>query len=117
MQSATVFAVNQDATLQEKYKSALAQFPGALPYEVEEQKTNQGYTDHLKEEATSWAGLGDRANYKQSQCDEDRIAITYELPDPLTPKQEARLAKSTTVLRGFSVVGWACQSLSANKLD
>jgi hypothetical protein len=117
MQFATLFALNQDATLQEKYKSALAQFPAALPYEVEEQKTDQGYTDHLKEEATSWAGLGDRANYKQSQYDEERIAITYERPDRLTPKQEARLAKSATVLRGFSVVGWASQSLSANKLD
>jgi len=94
MQFATLFALNQDATLQAKFKNALAQFPAALPYEVEEQKTDQGYTDHLKEEATGWAGHGDCANYKQSQFDEERIAITYERPDPLTPKQEARLARA-----------------------
>ena len=117
MQFATLFALNQDAALQAKFKNALAQFPAALPYEVEEQKTDQGYTDHLKEEATGWAGLGDCANYKQSQFDEERIAITYERPDPLTPKQEARLAKSTTVLQWFNIVAWASQSISANKIE
>jgi hypothetical protein len=117
IQLATLFALHHDAALQAKFKNALAQFPTALPYELEEQKTDQSYTDHLKEEAAGWAGFGDRANYKQSQYDEERIAITYERPDPLTPRQEAKLAKSTTVLQGFNIVAWASQSISANKID
>ena len=107
--------MNKDATLREKFKNALAQFPDDLPYEVEEQKTDQGYTDHLMDEAAGWVGLGDRANYKQSQYDQDRIAVTYDRPNPLTPNQEARLQKSTTVLQGFSIVGWASQSLSSSR--
>ena len=31
---ATLFALNKDATLREKFKNALAQFPDDLPYEV-----------------------------------------------------------------------------------
>ena len=78
IQFATLFALNKDATLREKFKNALAQFPDDLPYEVEEQKTDQGYTDHLMDEAAGWVGLGDRANYKQSQYDQDPIAVTYD---------------------------------------
>jgi hypothetical protein len=80
--------LNKDATLREKFKNALAQFPDDLPYEVEEQKTDQGYTDHLMDEAAGWVGLGDRANYKQSQYDQDPIAVTYDRPNPLTPTRK-----------------------------
>jgi hypothetical protein len=117
IQLAMFFALNKDATLRVKFKDALAQFPNDLPYENEEDKADQSCTDHLKEEAESWAGLGDRANYKQSAYDEDRVAIMYDRPNPLTPAQEKRLERSTKSLQGFSVVGWANQSLSKNKLD
>jgi hypothetical protein len=117
IQLAMFFALNKDATLRDKFKDALAQFPNDLPYENEEEKADQSCTDHLKEGAESWAGLGDRANYKRSAYDEDRVAIMYDRPNPLTPAQEKRLAKSTKSLQGFSVVGWANQSLSKNKLE
>ncbi len=116
-QLAMFFALNEDDALRKKFKEALAQFPNDLPYENEEDKTNQSCINHLKEDADGWAGLGDQANYKQSAYGEDRVAITYDRPNPLTPAQEKRLEKSTKVLQGFNVAGWAGQSLNNNKLE
>ena len=113
-QLAMLFALNKDSALSEKFRVALAQFPDDLPYEVEEQKSDAGFTAHLREDAERWAGLGDRKNYKQIQHDETRVAITYESPTPLTEIQQERLKESTTSLQGFNIVGWAIKSLEAN---
>lgn len=117
IQLAMFFALNGDEALRNKFKDVLAQFPNDLPYENEEDKTDQGCTDYLKEDAEGWAGLGDQANYKERQYGENRLAITYDRPNPLTPAQEKRLEKSTKVLQGFSIAGWAGQSLNTNKLE
>ena len=115
-QLAMLFALSENSTLSEKFKAALARFPDDLPYEFEEQKSNSGFTAHLKEEAERWAGLGDRKNYKQTQHDETRVAITYEPPKPLTENQQKRLKESTTSLQALNIVGWATKSLEANKI-
>lgn len=70
----------------------------------------------MKEEAERWAGLGDRKNYKQSQHDETRVAITYEPPKPLTENEQKRLKESTTSLQGFNIVGLAIKPFGANKI-
>ena len=111
-----LFALSENSALREKFKAALARFPDDLPYEFEEQKSNAGFTAHLKEEAERWAGLGDRKNYKQTQHDETHVAITYESPKPLTENEQKRLKESTTSLQGFNIVGWAIKSLEANKI-
>jgi hypothetical protein len=113
---AIVFALNEDDALREKFKAALARFPDDLPFEFEEQKTNDGFTAHLKESAERWAGLGDRQNYKQSKYDEKHIAITYESPTPQTERDERRLKEATTSIKGFNIVGWAIKSLSDNAI-
>jgi hypothetical protein len=87
-----------------------------LPYELEGQKASNEYTAHVKENAERWAGLGDAKNYKRTQYDEQRIAITYEPPKPLTDDEKKRLAESTTSLTGFNIVGWAMKSLEINKV-
>ncbi|MGX9443834.1 NACHT domain-containing protein [Nitrobacteraceae bacterium UC4446_H13] len=113
---AMFFALNEDHTLSEKFKAALARFPDDLPYELEEQKTSGQFSAHWKEEAERWVGLGDRENYKQTQYDERHVAISYAPPKPLTDNDQKRLKESTTSLKGFSIVGWAVKSLEANKI-
>lgn len=115
-QLAMLFALNEDDALSEKFKMALARFPDDLPYELEEQKSADGYTAHLKEEAERWAGLGDRKNYKQTPHDETRVMIAYESPTPPTDNEQKRLEESTAWLQGFNIVGWATKSLAANKI-
>lgn len=115
-QLAMLFALSDDDFLREKFKAALARFSDDLPYELEEQKSSKDYTAHLKEEAERLAGLGDRKNYKEAQHDETHVAITYELPKPLTDTEQQRLKESTTSLKGFSIVGWAMSSLNSNKV-
>jgi hypothetical protein len=113
---ALLFALNEDETLSEKFKAALAQFPDDLPYELEEQRKNDGLSAQWKEDAKRWAGLGDRNNYKQSKYDEKHIAITYDSPTPQTERDEKRLKEATTSLKGFNIVGWAIDSLRANAI-
>ncbi|MBR0828529.1 ATP-binding protein [Bradyrhizobium manausense] len=113
---AMFFALNKDDALRENFKTALARFPDDLPYELEEQKANDAFVAHSREEAERWAGLGDRANYKQTQYDEKHVAISYESPKPLTESDEQRLAESATSLKGFNIVGWAVKSFKANAI-
>jgi hypothetical protein len=115
-QLATLFALNHDDALRERFKAALARFSNELPFELEEQKSSSDYTAHLMEEAERLAGLGDQKNYKQAPHDEKHVAITYESPKPLTETEQKRLDESTTSLRGFSIVGWATQTLDANTI-
>lgn len=70
----------------------------------------------MREEAERWAGLGDRRNYRQIQHDETHVAVAYQPPKPLTENEQKRLEESTASLRGFNIVGWAIESLEANKI-
>ena len=45
---AMFFALNEDNALSEKFEAALAQFPDNLPYELEEQKANDGFATRLE---------------------------------------------------------------------
>jgi hypothetical protein len=115
-QLAMLLALSENNALSEKFKAALARFPDDLPYEYEEQKSHDRFTVHLKEDAERWAGLGDRENYKQTQHDETRVAITYEPPKPLTEDEKKRLEECTTSLQGGNIVGWAIKSLADNRI-
>jgi hypothetical protein len=114
-QLAMVFALDENETLREHFKTALKGFPADLPYELEEHRSNPEATAHLKEDAEHWAGLGDSKNYQPSRMADDAVMITYERPTPLTPEQEQRLAEATTYLREQNALGWATKSLSENK--
>jgi hypothetical protein len=115
-QLALLFALNENSALSERFSNALARFPDDLPYEYEEQKTDNSSIAHLKEQAERWAGLGDRKNYKQTRYDETHVAITYESPKPLTDNEQKRLTESTTSLQRLNIVNWANKSLEANKI-
>jgi hypothetical protein len=114
---AMLFALNEDHSLSEKFKAALAKFPDELPYELEEEKSDDAFKASSKEEAERWSGLGDRNNYRQFQYDEKQVAIQYEPPKPLTESEKRRLTQSTTSLTGFNIVGWAVRSLQANAIS
>lgn len=110
------FALNKDNALSESFRDALARFPHNLPYDLEEQKTNDRLAARWKEDAERWAGLGDRKNYKQSQYDEKYVAISYESPTPLTDSGQARLDESTATLKSYNTVGWVVKSFEGNAL-
>jgi hypothetical protein len=110
------FALSPDGALREKFKAALAHFPDDLPYELEERKTSDQYTAHVKQDAERWSGLGDASNYRRAQYDETHVAIMYEPPKPLTEDEKKRVAESAESLKGFNIVGWAMKSLEANKI-
>jgi hypothetical protein len=110
------FALSREDALRERFKEALALFPKDLPYELEEQRSNASENAAFKEDAERWAGLGDAKNYRKQQMGTDEIAISYKPPNPLTPEREKRFANNTTSLQELTVIGWASQSLQANKI-
>lgn len=115
-QLAMLFALNSNVALRDAFKAALARFPKDVPYELDEQKSSDKYTAHLRQEAERLAGLGDASNYKETSYDDKQVAIVYESPKPLTDDEKKRLDESTSSLRGFNVVGWAIKSLDANQI-
>ncbi|MCS4251015.1 NACHT domain-containing NTPase [Pseudomonas sp. BIGb0164] len=116
-QLAMCFALSSDTQLSTRFKEALALFQEHLPYEFEEQMTNEECTIDFLETAKRRAGFGDANNYKQTPYGETQIAIAYEAPEPLSQTEQERLEASTVILRGMSVVAWASKSLEANQID
>jgi hypothetical protein len=114
-QLAMLFAFSENETLRERFKEALEAFPANLPYEFEEHRSDPGATEHLREDAERWAGLGDWKNYQASAGTDGGVTLTYQPPRPLTPEQEQRLTQTTTYLREQNALGWAAKSLSEIK--
>jgi hypothetical protein len=110
------FALSTNDHLRTRFKNALACFPNDLPYEFEEQRSNEGYKTHLQEDADRWAGLGDIRNYRRHETKEKDVLISYQPPVPMTPAQKKILQRSTTSLQEHSVIAWATKSLQANAL-
>ena len=54
-QLSVLFALSNDGALRERFEAALGRFPDELAYEFEEQKSDDSFTAHLKEEAERWA--------------------------------------------------------------
>lgn len=115
-QLAMLFALNDNAVLRDAFKAALARFPEDLPYELDEQKSNEECTAHLRQEAERLAGLGDASNYKETRYNDEQVAIVYEPPKPLTDTEQKRLDESTSSLRNLNVVGWAIKSFDSNQI-
>ena len=110
------FALTNNDGLREQFKEALARFPNNLPYDIEELRDHPAASASLKENAELWAGFGDPKNYRKHATDANKVLISYESPNPLTPTQEERLATINTSHQEYSVIAWATQSLQKNRL-
>ncbi|MBQ0832937.1 ATP-binding protein [Marinobacter sp.] len=114
-QLAMMFALSHDEPLRKRFESALVEFPDALPFEFEEQRSSERVITELSERATAWAGLGDRTNYRQSSAEGDGVQISYQSPVSLTQEQEQRLNDTTAYLQEQQALAWAMKSLSENQ--
>lgn len=81
----------QSLRLSAQFEQALVNFTADLPYEFEEAKLDAAFTRHLSTEATRWAALGSKENYKQEPHGPGQFTVTYEAPHPLTESEERRL--------------------------
>ncbi|MDU8357644.1 AAA family ATPase [Pseudomonas syringae group sp. J309-1] len=114
-QLAMRFALSNDDQLSSRFKAALELFQENLPYQFEEQQTNEACRADLLTAAKRWSGLGDAQNYKHTPHSETVVAVTYQPPEPLLSKAEQqKLEESSAMLRDMSVVSWATKSLEAN---
>lgn len=105
------FALSPNDELRQRFKEALARFPDELPYEFEEVRSNAKLTASLKENAETWAGLGNIENYRGQRTNEGQVLVSYEPPTPMTPEQTEKLEANTTFLRQMADLTWAMKSL------
>ena len=111
------FALGPDENLRLRLREALAHFPGDLPYEIEETRSDRAFTASLKEEAKRHAGLGDIANYRTHTIEDEQTFISYQSPVPATPEQTQQIAAHATYFQEMAVLGWAEKSLTDNTLS
>ena len=110
------FALNKDKNIREAFKSALAQFPNNLPFEIEEQKYNERFIAETKERAEQWSGLGNVENYKSAPHGKNQTMIFYDAPKSLTHQAQKKLEGNNAFLERMGIIHLADESLKDDNL-
>ena len=105
------FAVNVDDALTERFKQALADFATALPYELEEQRSNRAAKVALTKQAEEYAALAIVENYQGYRTPDQQIMVAYQ--PPLSPETIERGEAAGVYLQQNSILSWAMKSLRA----
>jgi hypothetical protein len=114
-QLAIQFAVNGGEALTERFKQALASFVTALPYELDEQRSNSAAEAKLTRQAEEYAALAVVENYQGYRTPDNQIMVTYQ--PPLSPETIRRGEAAGVYLKQSSVLAWAMKSLRAFAID
>ena len=113
---ATFFALSADEGIREAFKSALARFTDNLPFEREEQKSNNQAIADLKETAEQWSEIGDAKNYKQAAYGENHIVTFYDAPKPLTDNAQKKLEANNAHMKRVGNIFLADESLKISDI-
>ena len=105
------FMVNGDEALRERLKQALADFATALPYELEEQRSDPAAKEALTKQAEEYAALAVDQNYRGYRMPDEQIMVAYE--PPLLPETIQRGEEASVYLQQSSILAWAMKSLRA----
>ena len=114
-----LFALSNNDDERMRFREALQRFPAELPYEYEEQKTNDGTTADFAERASAWAKFWNLDNYAIERVPDQPalVALSYRDPEPPTPEVEKRQKESADNLRDFGVVAWAMKSFQHGEIQ
>ena len=110
-QLAMQFAVNGDDALTERFKQALADFVPALPYELEEQRSNPAVKVALTKQAEEYKALAIVENYQGYRTPDKQIMVAYQ--PPLSPETIQRGEAAAVYLHQNNILAWAMKSLRA----
>jgi hypothetical protein len=108
------FAVIGDEALTERFKQALADFVTALPYELEEQRSNPAAKVEFTKQAEEYAALAIVENYQGYRTPDKQIMVAYQ--PPLSPETIQRGEAAGVYLQQNSILAWAMKSLHASAL-
>ncbi|QTB99413.1 ATP-binding protein [Alcaligenes sp. SORT26] len=114
-QLAMQFAINGNAEITERFKQALASFVTALPYQLEEQRSNPASTATLTKQAEEYAALAVVDNYQGYRTPDNRTMIAYH--PPLSQEAITRGEAAGVYLQQNGVLTWAVKSLRAFAID
>ncbi len=107
------FALTSPQDLRAKFKAGLEAFPSNLPFNYEEERTDEAHSARLLETAKIWAKEGDTSNYAIEDAPDQpgMVVISYQNPEPVPEELEHRRKASARSLGDYNVVGWVNTSL------
>ena len=108
------FAVNGDDPLTERFKRALADFVNALPFELEEQRSDPAVKVALTEQAEEYAALAVVENYQGYRTPDKQTMVVYQ--PSISPETIQRGEAANVYLQQNSNLVWAMKSLRASAL-
>lgn len=114
-QLAMQFAVNGGEAFTERFKQELSSFVTALPYELEEQRSNPAVKATLTEQAEKYAALATVENYQGYRTSDNKIMVAYQ--PPLSPETIRRSEEAGVYLIQSGVLAWAMKSLRTIAID
>lgn len=109
------FAVNGGELFSKRFNQALATFVTALPYELDEQRSNPAVKAALIKQAEEYAALADSGNYQGYRTPDNQIMVAYQ---PTRSADAIRRSEAAGMyLEQTSVLAWAMKSLRAFAID
>ena len=106
---AMVFVLSADDALREAACSAITGFPNDLPYEVEEQRNDPGYTvAEAHRTAEIWAEIAKPENYRVYRTQQDDgLIIKMESPNANDPDVVAVVERQQRHANHWTLLSWA----------
>ena len=107
------FVLSHVEDLRARLKASLETFPQNLPFNYEEERSNETYVASLLETAKIRGKEGDAVNYKiEAAPDQPEMAVvSFEDPEPVPEALERKRQASANALGEFNVVSWINASL------
>ena len=97
--------------------AAIQDFPGDLPFDYAEQRTNPGVRSDLARTAEIWAEFGKRENYRaELSPDESQVVISHENPKATGEDIQAIQARHSEMGRYLTLLNWAYSYFDDGKL-
>lgn len=97
--------------------AAIQDFPGDLPFDYAEQRTNTGARSDLARTAEIWAEIGKPENYRaEVSLDESQIVISHENPKATGEDIQAIQAHHSEMGRNLTLLNWAHSYFDDGKL-
>lgn len=107
-----------DATFRERTKAAVLAFVDALPYQIEEHRSNLEAQEHLRKQALEYAEMVDIGTYQKVPMPEgdERIAIVHVSPTAASPEKVAKAEEASVRLREGNLWAWASRYFETGQL-
>lgn len=114
---AMLFVLGSDQDLAAAARRAIVDFPKNLPFELEEQRTHEGYVADLRRTAEIWAEFGKPEHYAFQTHPDNRISVALASPRLQEPDIVAANQRHERMGERLTLVNWVNDSLEKRAIS